>query len=235
MQGQGAGLRVLTMVLAQRWGQGRGPEVARLVCGERCQSRNPAHTAPPPGGSPEASSGPRLRVPRCKGGLRLVLRGKEEALTTAWASVHTDLSEAPSAARAEAHTAPGESRVRPPRRSLHPLLHGLTHLSWEEVPGLATPAATESQCGKSGLGAVSGRGAAPPAGLARERCVSVSAQLCVPVCEPLENVERHFPLAFPQLQPEGTGIGSGHPKTRFSAQRSFICPEGTKDYLWIER
>lgn len=38
-------------------GQGRGPEVARSVCGKRCQSRNPAPTAPPPGVSRKLPAG----------------------------------------------------------------------------------------------------------------------------------------------------------------------------------
>lgn len=65
MQRKGAELRVLTMVSAQRWGQGRGPEAARSVCRERCQSQNSAHTAPPPRCFPEAASRPRLRIPVC--------------------------------------------------------------------------------------------------------------------------------------------------------------------------
>lgn len=41
MQGQGAELRVLTMVSAQRWGQGRDPEVARSACGRDVSHRTP--------------------------------------------------------------------------------------------------------------------------------------------------------------------------------------------------
>lgn len=58
MQEQGTELRVLTMVSAQRWGQGRGPEVARSVCGERRQSQNPAPTVPPPRVSRKLPAGP---------------------------------------------------------------------------------------------------------------------------------------------------------------------------------
>lgn len=60
MQGQGAKgpeSAVSPWCLLSVGGQGRGPEVARSVCGERCQSRNPAPTAPPPGGSRKLPAG----------------------------------------------------------------------------------------------------------------------------------------------------------------------------------
>lgn len=38
--------------------RGGDPEVTRSVCGETCQSQNPAHTAPPPGGFRKLPAGP---------------------------------------------------------------------------------------------------------------------------------------------------------------------------------
>lgn len=129
MQGQGAGLRGLTMVSAQRWGQGRGPEVARSVCGERCQSRNPAHTAPPPGvsrklpaGLSEGSPGVKRRCGWCCEVRRR--RSPRPEPRYAGPSRRT-------------HGSRRESSARPSRRSQHPVPRGRTHLPWEEVSGRA--------------------------------------------------------------------------------------------------
>lgn len=105
MQGQGAGISGLTMVSAQRWGTGEGSRGSPFSLRRKMSITEPRPHSPASRWFPEAASGPERRIPGCKEVLLLV-RGREEALTTTGAPVGRG--------RAEAHTAPGESSARSP-------------------------------------------------------------------------------------------------------------------------
>lgn len=69
MQGQGAELRVLTMVSAQRWGQGRGSRGNPFSLRRDVSITEPRPHSPAPRWFPEAASGSRLRrIPVSKRG-----------------------------------------------------------------------------------------------------------------------------------------------------------------------
>lgn len=68
MLGQGAELRGLTMVSAQRWGQGRGSRGSPFNLRREMSITELRPHSPAPRCFPEAASRPRLRIPVCKRG-----------------------------------------------------------------------------------------------------------------------------------------------------------------------